>query len=110
MAQSSTSTFQQSWAPAQHASLAAVRAAESGRPVVHATLTGVSAVFDASGRPVGPRLGTDRGTAGLYEVRPASGSTAYVRFGDWAVYAAVAWLAVAGGVVAVRRVRGRGDR
>ncbi|MFE7499594.1 apolipoprotein N-acyltransferase [Streptomyces albidoflavus] len=110
VAQSSTSTFQRSWAPAQHASLAAVRAAESGRPVVHATLTGVSAVFDASGRPVGPRLGTDRGTTGLYEVRPASGSTAYVRFGDWAVYAAVAWLAVAGGVVAVRRVRGRGDR
>ncbi|MGW5027771.1 apolipoprotein N-acyltransferase, partial [Streptomyces albidoflavus] len=110
VAQSSTSTFQRSWAPAQHASLAAVRAAESGRPVVHATLTGVSAVFDASGRPVGPRLGTDRGTAGLYEVRPASGSTAYVRFGDWAVYAAVAWLAVAGGVVAVGRVRRRGDR
>ncbi|MFD8122208.1 apolipoprotein N-acyltransferase, partial [Streptomyces albidoflavus] len=110
VAQSSTSTFQQSWAPAQHASLAAVRAAESGRPVVHATLTGVSAVFDASGRPVGPRLGTDRSTAELYELRPASGSTLYVRFGDWAVYAAVAWLVVAGGVVVARRVRGRGGR
>ncbi|MEY6566773.1 apolipoprotein N-acyltransferase, partial [Streptomyces sp. PGLac3x] len=109
VAQSSTSTFQQSWAPAQHASLAAVRAAESGRPVVHATLTGVSAVFDASGRAVGPRLGTDRSTAELYEVRPASGSTAYVRFGDWVVYAAVAWLLVAGGVAVARRVRGRGE-
>src|SRR5690606_1353586 len=45
LAQSSTSTFQQSWAPAQHASIAALRAAETGRPMVHATLTGVSAVY-----------------------------------------------------------------
>lgn len=48
--QSSTSTFQESWAPEQHASLAAIRAVETGRPVVHATLTGISAIFDASGR------------------------------------------------------------
>ncbi|CAM5461161.1 Apolipoprotein N-acyltransferase [Streptomyces alboniger] len=51
--QSSTSSFQRSWAPEQHASLAALRAAETGRPMVHATLTGVSAVYDASGRRVG---------------------------------------------------------
>ena len=36
-----------SWAPEQHASLAALRAAETGRPMVHATLTGVSAVYGA---------------------------------------------------------------
>jgi apolipoprotein N-acyltransferase len=48
--QSATSTFQQSWTPAQHASLAAVRAVETGRPVLHATLTGTSAAFDATGR------------------------------------------------------------
>lgn len=107
VAQSSTSTFQGSWAPGQHASLAAVRAAESGRPVVHATLTGVSAVFDAAGGPVGPRLGTDRSTAALYPVHPATGSTLYVRFGDWAVYAAVGWLVVLGGAAAIRRRRGR---
>ena len=40
VAQSSTSSFQGSWAPEQHASLAALRAAETGRPMVHATLTG----------------------------------------------------------------------
>lgn len=39
VAQSSTSTFQHTWAPEQHASLAALRAAETGRPMVHATLT-----------------------------------------------------------------------
>ena len=48
--QSATSTFQNSWAPAQHASLGALRAAETGRPVVQAALTGVSAAFDSRGR------------------------------------------------------------
>src|SRR6202453_1663438 len=48
--QTSDSTFQRSWAPAQHASLSAVRAAETGRPVVQAALTGDTAAFDARGR------------------------------------------------------------
>ncbi|MGW1172589.1 apolipoprotein N-acyltransferase [Kitasatospora sp. NPDC002543] len=56
--QSSTSTFQRTWAPEQHVSLAAIRAAETGRPAVQASLTGVSAAFDAQGRELG-RLGTD---------------------------------------------------
>ena len=38
--QTSDSTFQTSWAPAQHAALSALRAAETGRPVVQAALTG----------------------------------------------------------------------
>ncbi|MGV9559974.1 apolipoprotein N-acyltransferase [Streptomyces sp. NPDC003522] len=87
--ESSTSTFQNSWAPAQHASLGALRAAETGRPFVHATLTGVSAVYDASGGRLGPRLGTDASTAAVYEVPLADGVTPYVRFGDWAVDAAL---------------------
>lgn len=48
--QSEDSTFQGSWEPAQHASLAAVRAAETGRPAVQTSLAGVSAAFDAQGR------------------------------------------------------------
>ena len=48
--QSATSTFQGTWGPDQHASLGAVRAAETGRPVVQAALTGVTAAFDARGR------------------------------------------------------------
>ena len=73
VAQSSTSTFQQSWAPEQHASLAALRAAETGRPMVHATLTGVSAVYGPSGERVGDRLGTDRSAAAVYDVPLADG-------------------------------------
>ncbi|WP_328556804.1 apolipoprotein N-acyltransferase [Streptomyces sp. NBC_00358] len=89
VAQSSTSTFQHSWAPEQHASLAALRAAETGRSMVHATLTGVSAVYGPSGRRIGSWLGTDASSAVVYEVPLARGVTPYVRFGDWPVHGAL---------------------
>jgi apolipoprotein N-acyltransferase len=93
IAQSATSSFQGSWAPEQHASLAALRAAESGRPMVHATLTGVSAVYGPDGERVGGLLGTDSSTAAVYDIPLARGTTLYVRFGDWPVYGALAVLA-----------------
>lgn len=100
IAQSATSSFQNSWAPEQHASLAALRAAETGRPMVHSTLTGVSAVYDASGRRVGQWVGTDASTSRVYDVPLATGTTPYVRFGDWTVHAALlvllAWCATDG--------------
>ncbi|MFJ6087138.1 apolipoprotein N-acyltransferase [Streptomyces sp. NPDC092369] len=94
IAQSSTSSFQHSWAPEQHASLAALRAAETGRPMVHATLTGVSAVYGASGQRLGSWLGTDDSTARVYDIPLATGTTAYVRFGDWPVHGAILVLAL----------------
>ncbi|KOU59895.1 acyltransferase [Streptomyces sp. MMG1533] len=103
--QSSTSTFQHSWAPEQHASLAALRAAETGRPMVHATLTGVSAVYGASGQRIGPWLGTSASTSEVYEVPLADGVTPYVRFGDWAVQAALLILAAWGLTEGVRTLR-----
>jgi apolipoprotein N-acyltransferase len=80
--QSATSSFQESWAPEQHASLAAIRAVESGRSVVHATLTGVSAAFDAEGHEL---LWAPTHRRGTYHVEaPISDTiTPYVRFGDW---------------------------
>ncbi|MET9843021.1 apolipoprotein N-acyltransferase [Streptomyces ossamyceticus] len=110
LAQSATSTFQQSWAPEQHASLAALRAAETGRPMVHATLTGVSAVYGPSGERVGSWLGTEESTSGVYDVPTASGTTPYVRFGDWPVHAALLVLVVWGAFEGLRTVRARGDR
>ncbi|MBC2902733.1 apolipoprotein N-acyltransferase [Streptomyces cupreus] len=107
VAQSATSTFQQSWAPEQHASLAALRAAETGRPMVHATLTGVSAVYDASGQRVGPWLGTSVNTAQVYDVPLAQGATPYVRFGDWPVQVALLILAAWCAGEGVRTVRVR---
>ncbi|MEU4080499.1 apolipoprotein N-acyltransferase [Streptomyces venezuelae] len=95
--QSSTSTFQESWAPAQHASLAALRAAETGRPVVHATLTGVSVVYGPDGRRIGPVLGTDESAVAVRELPLSASTTGYVRWGDWPLYGA---LAVVGAVCA----------
>lgn len=105
VAQSSTSTFQDSWAPAQHASLAALRAAETWRPVVHATLTGISAVYDADGRPVGHRIGTHASTTAVYTVPLATGVSPYVRFGDWVPRLALVLVLAAGAYEATRMVR-----
>ncbi|MBO1337280.1 apolipoprotein N-acyltransferase [Streptomyces sp. VRA16 Mangrove soil] len=103
LAQSSTSTFQHSWAPEQHASLAALRAAETGRPMVHATLTGVSAVYAPDGSRMGPWLGTSADTAHVYTAPTAHGTTLYVRFGDWPVHAAIGILLVLAAAEAARR-------
>ncbi|MEU6312019.1 apolipoprotein N-acyltransferase [Streptomyces sp. NPDC047014] len=105
VAQSATSTFQESWAPAQHASLAALRAAENGRPMVHATLTGISAVHGPSGERIGPALPTSARTAEVYEVPLARGSTLFVRFGAWPVSVSLALLAGYGAALAARRLR-----
>ncbi|MFF7755993.1 apolipoprotein N-acyltransferase [Streptomyces sp. NPDC007971] len=107
LGQSSTSTFQGSWAPEQHASLAALRAAETGRPMVHATLTGVSAVYGPDGQRLGPWLGTDASTAHVYDVPLAHGITPYVRFGDWPVYGALLVLTALGATEGLRAVRPR---
>ncbi|MBO3678563.1 apolipoprotein N-acyltransferase [Streptomyces sp. NEAU-YJ-81] len=108
--QSSTSTFQGSWAPEQHASLAALRAAETWRPMVHATLTGESAVFGPRGEPVGPRMSTDASAATVYTVPLGQGTSPYVRIGPWPVYGAMAALAVFCAAEGGRALRRRTDR
>ncbi|WP_189307347.1 apolipoprotein N-acyltransferase [Streptomyces cinerochromogenes] len=105
LGQSSTSSFQHSWAPEQHASLAALRAAETGRPVVHATLTGVSAVYGPGGQRLGPWLGTDASTARVYDVPLAHGVTPYVRYGDWPVHGALLVLVALGVTEGTRALR-----
>ena len=105
VAQSSTSTFQHSWAPEQHASLGALRAAESGRPMVHATLTGVSAAYGPRGERLGAPLGTDVSGTAVYDVPLARGTTLYVRWGAWPVYGALVVLAVFLGVAGRRSLR-----
>ncbi|MFE1344927.1 apolipoprotein N-acyltransferase [Streptomyces sp. NPDC058757] len=104
--QSATSTFQRSWAPAQHASLAALRAAETGRPVAHVTLTGVSAAYGPDGRRVGPPVGTDASAAVVRELPLSEATTVYARWGDWPPYVAcgvVGAVCAAAGAGALRR-------
>jgi apolipoprotein N-acyltransferase len=88
--QTSDSTFQGSWLPAQHAALAAVRAAETGRPAVQAALTGVSAAFDARGRELAWFPPTARGVAMVrLGLVPRSYLTLFDRIGDIVPWAAI---------------------
>ena len=89
--QSATSTFQGTWGPDQHASLGAVRAAETGRPVVQAALTGVTAAFDARGRLLAWLGQSSRGVVAVRLSLPAaSARTVYDRFGDYVPWSALA--------------------
>ena len=94
--QTSTSTFQNSWAQPQLASQPAVRAAEVGRPAVHAALSGDSSAFDARGRRLA-WLPSDYRGATVVDVPLASGVTMYQRLGDWPL--ALAGVIVAGAVI-----------
>jgi apolipoprotein N-acyltransferase len=99
--QSSTSTFQGSWAQPQLASQAAVHAAEVGHAAVHAGLSGVSSAFDARGRELAWYPAGDRGAI-VVDVPLGSITTGYQRVGDWVLALALSTLAAAGILVTVR--------
>jgi apolipoprotein N-acyltransferase len=107
--QSETSTFQGTWGPDQHASLAALRAAETGRPVVQAALTGDTVAFDARGRQLA-RLGqSGRGVVTVrLELPAATARTFYDQFGDYVMWTGVAITALAALVMLARRRGFRG--
>jgi apolipoprotein N-acyltransferase len=104
--QSELSTFQGTWGPDQDASLAAVRAAETGRPVVQASLTGDTVAYDARGRLLA-WMGQDN--HGALTVRlglpPASARTIYDRLGDYVPWTALA-IVVAAALVMFANSRG----
>jgi apolipoprotein N-acyltransferase len=101
--QTADTTFQGTWGLDQHASLAAVRAVESGRPVLQAALSGTSAAFDARGRRLAWAPGSWRGAA-VVELPLSAERTPYVRAGDVVPVACGVALA-AGAVVALLRRR-----
>jgi apolipoprotein N-acyltransferase len=114
--QTSDSTWQagwEEWVLAQHASLGALRAAETGRPVVQAALTGDSAAFDARGRLLAWVGSTERGVTVLrLGLPPASARTPYDRLGDYVPWTATGIAAVAAVFALIRtgRLRGAGIR
>ena len=94
--QSSTSTFQGTWGPDQHASLSAVRAAETGRPVVQAALTGDTVAFDARGRLLAWMGQSSHGVVTVRLGLPAaSARTFYDRAGDYVPWSALAIVVLA---------------
>jgi apolipoprotein N-acyltransferase len=114
--QTSDSTFQGSWAPEQHASLAALRAAETGRPAVQAALTGDSVAFDSRGRllttaDAGRAAWAGTADHGVLLVRlalpPTSVRTPFDRLGDYVPWFAIAVAAVAAAAAVGAARRGR---
>jgi apolipoprotein N-acyltransferase len=94
--QSATPTFQGTWGPDQHASLGAVRAAETGRPVVQAALTGDTVAFDARGRLLAWIGQSQHGVVTVRLGLPAtSARTIYDRLGDYVPWSALAVVVLA---------------
>jgi len=102
--QSATSTFQGTWGPDQQGSLAALRAAETGRPVVQAALTGDTVAFDARGRQL---AWLSQDSSGVVPVRlslPAQAArTFYDRAGDYVMWSGVAITVLAALVMVLGR-------
>lgn len=73
--------FGNSLAPHQHLEIARMRARETGRFLLRATNTGISAVIDAHG-DILARAPQFEATTVAASVEPRIGSTPYVRFGD----------------------------
>jgi apolipoprotein N-acyltransferase len=102
--QSATSTFQGTWGPDQHASLAAIRAAETGRPAVQAALTGDTAAFDARGRQIAWLDQSSHGVATVTVDLPSAGAkTFYDQAGDYVMWSGVAITGIAALVMLLRR-------
>lgn len=95
--------FGRSLAPWQHLEMARMRALETGRPLLRATNTGLTAIIDHRGRlaELGPLFEPAVVTG---EVRPRSGATPYVRWRDWPV------VGVTGAGLAVVLLAGRRRR
>jgi apolipoprotein N-acyltransferase len=74
----------------QHLAFSRFRAVENGRWVVHAAISGISAVIDPEGRIV-ERTGLFEPTVLRQTVRISDARTIYSRLGDW-----FAWLALVG--------------
>ncbi|HWL64899.1 MAG TPA: apolipoprotein N-acyltransferase, partial [Actinomycetota bacterium] len=99
-----TSTWEDSWASAQHVAFSKLRAAENGVWVIHAALSGISAFVAPDGTVV-KETGLWTEEILRADVRFATEPTLYARTGDWAPLACLA--ATAGLLlVAVRRRRG----
>ncbi|MGH9014933.1 MAG: apolipoprotein N-acyltransferase, partial [Acidimicrobiia bacterium] len=75
-------SYRRSGNAAQHLALSQMRAAETGRPFVHASISGISGIIEPDGDV--------HDTTDLFvneivtdQITPTTGQTPYVRYGDW---------------------------
>ncbi len=98
-------SYRRSANSAQHVAIGQMRAAETGRPVVQAAISGITAVIDADGN-VHDRTHLFDPTVVQTTVSATGGETPYVRYGEWVTFASLAGVAAAV-VVAIGTVRRR---
>lgn len=79
---SNVAWFGDSLAPAQHLQISRMRALETGRMMLRATNTGMTAIIDAQGDLQGVLEPFTRGAL-RGKIRAYTGSTPYVRWGNW---------------------------
>lgn len=102
-------SYRRSGNSAQHVESGRMRAAETGRAVVQAAISGISAVIDPDG-VVTERTALFERTTMSARVPVRTGETPYVRFGAWILPASVAVLVSAGVLgLARRRLHGPGS-
>jgi apolipoprotein N-acyltransferase len=94
--------FGDSFAPWQHAQMSQMRAIETGRMVLRATNTGLTAIIDARGKIVASLPPFTAGTLSG-SIQGYAGSTPYVRWGNAPALTLWAALGVALLIVALRR-------
>jgi apolipoprotein N-acyltransferase len=78
-------SYRRSGNAAQHLALSQMRAAETGRPVVHASISGISGVIAADGDVHDTTDLFDNEVVST-EIAPTTGQTPYVRYGEWLVW------------------------
>lgn len=98
---SNTAWFGRSLAQPQHLQIARMRAAETGRPMLRATNTGMTAIIDARG-DLQALASAFETTVLTGEVRAHIGSTPYSRLGNWPALLLIA-LSLAGALTHRRR-------
>ena len=98
--------FGDSSAPHQHEQKARMRAREFARPLIRVTNTGISSAMDYKGNILG-RIQHDE--AGILDVQvlPRSGTTPYVRIGNWPVLIVALLLCLWIGWPHLRHTRGQ---
>ena len=96
--------FGDSLAPHQHLEMARMRALETGRDLVRATNTGISAIIDWRGRVIGAVPPFVRGVFSG-PVQPRTGATPFVWMGNWLAIGLA--LAMVGAALFIRRTSRR---
>ncbi len=98
-------SYRRSGLAAQHLALSQMRAAETARPVLHASISGITGVIDPQGDVYETsELFVNKITAGA--VQATTGETPFVRLGEWVL--GVSMLAVLAAAIITRSRRPRG--